>query len=238
MTPQEYVDALTTHSPGLPPFVEGVCGRIIRGKDPADFERLSDDPDRKVVMLTDAGGLAKFFGKNDYDKCVVVGHHPDHIKGKVNSGFTYKLVVFPETAAVVADWSGVFQVAQQVYPDLAPAIRQHNTVLRGSGTPAFENGRTKDFAVIEAKAGRKFMDCDDKANPDFMTYEKWKTSAQDEVAMRALLYHVFHLRELFSGNGYTYNDVGKKGVKEHLMLNCRIADIPGHVVQDMSVKLP
>lgn len=237
MNPQDYIQFLTNHS-GPPPFVQGVCGRIIRGKDPKDFERLSDDPDRKVVMLTDSGGLAKFFGKSDYEKCVVVGHHPDHIKGKVNSGYSYKLVVFPEKAAVVADWTGVFQVAQQVYPDLSVAIRQYGPVLRGNGNPVFEGGRTKDFAAIEAKAGRKFMDCDDKNHPDFMSYDNWKKSNQDDAALRALFYHTFHLKELFSGNGYTYNEVGRKGVKEYLMLNCLISDIPGHIVHDMNVKLP
>lgn len=238
MTPREYIDSLANHTKGIPPFVSGVCGRIIRGKTPEDFERLSDDPNRKVVMLTDASGLAKMFGKSDYQKLGVIGYNPDYTNQLLVKGTTFKLVVFPETSAILADWDGVFRVAQQVYPALAGAIRQHGSSLRGSGALQFVNGRTKDFADIEAKCGRKFMDCDDSAHPHFMNYDAWEKSAQDDVCLRALLYHTFYLRELFAGNGFTYNEVGKKGVNEYLMPNCPISDIPGHVVLDLNVTKP
>ena len=30
--------------------IEGLCGRILRGKTPEDFATLTDDPERKIIM--------------------------------------------------------------------------------------------------------------------------------------------------------------------------------------------
>ncbi|HLD75813.1 MAG TPA: hypothetical protein VI874_02250, partial [Candidatus Norongarragalinales archaeon] len=43
--------------------VSGLCGRIIRGKKAGDFETLTDDPDRKLVMLMGPDGLETLLGK-------------------------------------------------------------------------------------------------------------------------------------------------------------------------------
>lgn len=137
MTPQEYIDVLKTgRNPVPPPFVKGLCGRILRGKTPDHFVKLSDDPNRKVIMLTDSNGLSRFFGKSHYQMCCIVGHHPDHIKSKVNDGYTYKLVVFPESEAVVATWDGVFKVACEIYPALIPAIQQHGQPCGATASPS------------------------------------------------------------------------------------------------------
>lgn len=251
MHPQEYVDLVKTGKRPVPqPFVNGLCGRILRGRPGTDdFEKLSDDKKRLVVMLTDATGLSKFFGKTAYDMCVMIGHHPDHIKSKVEAGFVYKLVVFPENEAILATWENVFKMTAEVYPDVAPFIQQHSQALKSIVDPKsgqlspfdpiiFENQRTKAFACIEEIAGRKFMDCDKSDHADFMTHDSWQKSQKGLVDLRALLYHTLHLRELYAGDGYTYDEHGKKGVKEYLMLNKPIADIAGHVLHDLDVKLP
>lgn len=71
-----------------------------------------------------------------------------------------------------------------------------------------------------------------------MTYEAWEKSDKGLTALRALLYHTLHLRELFAGDGFTYDENGKRGVKEYLMPNKTINDIAGHVLHDLDVKLP
>ena len=41
------------------------------------------------------------------------------------------------------------------------------------------------------------------------------------IDVRAFLYHTIHLRELFSGDGFTSDEDGQKGLKEymHLIVN-------------------
>lgn len=251
MQPQEYIDAVKTGKKPVPqPFVTKLCGRILRGRPGTDdFEKLSDDKNRLVVMLTDSTGLSRFFGKTGYEMCVLVGHHPDHIKSKVEAGYVYKLVVFPENEAILATWDNVFKMTADVYPDVASYIQQHGQALKSIIDPqsgqlkvcdlvTVENQRTKAFASIEALAGRKFMDCDKSDHPLFMTHEAWQKSQKGLVELRALLYHTLHLRELYAGDGYTYNEHGQKGVKEYLMLNKPIVDIAGHVLHDLDVRLP
>ena len=47
--------------------ITGICGRILRGKSPKDFETLTDDPDRKLIMLMGGDGLERILGKSGYE---------------------------------------------------------------------------------------------------------------------------------------------------------------------------
>lgn len=228
MSPYDCIQILKRGGrPNPPPFVDGICGRILRGKTSQDFERLSDDPNRVVVMLTDSDGLAKFFGKSGYNMCITVGHHPDHIKDKVSKGFTYKLVVFPTGEATLATWDNVLAMAQQVYPDTAAAIAKHGPSLK-----------KMKFSEVELQGGYQFKDADETADPRFMSHAAFQASDKGLVALRALLYHTLHLRELYRGDGFTYDEHGKRGVPEYLLLNKRISDIAGHVLHDLDVVIP
>lgn len=224
MQPSEYIELLKT---GTKAKVEGLCGRIIRGKTPADFAHLSDDPNRKVVMLTDSEGLESLLGKVGYDMLITIGHHPDHIQKQLGAGKSYKIVVFPASSALEGTWDGVVKLTSQVYPDVAPTLKKYRPEL----------GRLP-FATIEQLAGYRFKDADDPAHPKFMTHEAFNKSSKGLVPLRALLYHTLHLRELFRGDGYTYDEKGNRGVREYLLPNVEIASIPGVVVHDLTVALP
>ena len=239
MTPQQYATILTNFNPATPvPFVEGLVGRILRGRPgqtPDEFETLTDTPQsRLVIMLTDSSGLSRFFGKTDYQKCIIVGHAPHHIQDKVSKGYVYKLVVFPETAAKLATWESVFQIARELYPDIDPALRQHKADM----VQLARVGGMAPLAPFEVQAGYKFKDADDPSDPRFMTIDAFRQSNRGLVELRALFYHTLHLRELYRGDGYTYDERGRRGVVEYLMKNCPIAQIPNHVLMDLNVVLP
>jgi hypothetical protein len=238
MTPNEYIHTLQNFGAGRAvPFVSGLCGRILRGRPnqtPDEFETLTDTPQsRIVIMLTDSNGLSRFFGKTDYQKCVIVGHAPHHIETKVKAGYVYKLVVFPETSALVGTWESVFNLTTQVYPDIASSVHQHSGEIRKMAV----SGGIAPLQPFEKDAGYLFKDVDDPAHPKFMDIDRYRQSAQSLVELRALLYHTLHLRELFRGDGYTYDEHGRMGVKEYLMRNCPIATIPGHVLINLNVSL-
>jgi len=165
MQPSEYIELLKTNRSGK---VEGLCGRIIRGKTPQCFARLSDDPNRKVVMLTDSEGLQSLLGKK---------YRP-------------------------------------------------------------EFGRIP-YSVIEQMAGYKFKDADDPKDPRFMSHENFnKRQSKGLAAVRALLYHTLHLRELFRGDGFTYDEHGNRGVREYLLPNVEVSSIDGVIVHDLTVACP
>ena len=45
--------------------------------------------------------------------------------------------------------------------------------------------------------------------------------------IRAFLYNQLYLNELFSGDGYTHEEDGSKGLPEYFMLNQRVDELPG-----------
>ena len=229
LTPEQFLKVLNLGFPLSPPPMIGnnIAGRIIRGKVDADFEKLSDDPNRKIVFLTDALGLAKMLGKSGYEMLITVGHHPDHIKKQVADGKSYKIVVFPATSSSDATWDGLIKVTGEVYPDLVSDLRNHAPVFRSSA-----------YTLFESTAGYKFHDVDDPTNPKFMSYDAYMASSRSPWELRAFMYHVLHIKELFRGDGYTYDEKGKRGVREYLIANKNISDIPGAVVGDIQVSLP
>lgn len=121
-TTQEYLDAYRTNQKIK---VEGLCGRIIRGKTPQDFV------------------------------------------SQVSQGKSYKLVVFPEAEALVADWDGMLELTSKVYPETAPYCKKYALELK-----------SWPFERYEALAGHRFKDVDDPANPKFMSFEKWQQSSK------------------------------------------------------------
>jgi len=205
---------------------EGLCGRIIRGTKPEDFETLTDDPERKLVMLMGPDGLEKLLGKDSYDMLIEIGYERDYIQRKLDEGNQFKIVVFKEGGeAVLADWFNVLRTVSKTYPEISSKIQRHLSPLKN--TP---------FSTIETAAGYDFSEVDKngKEDPYFMTYEKYKTSPDTLVAARAFLYFTVHLRELFHGDGYTYTADGDKGLMEYIVANKELSEIGDHIIIDIN----
>lgn len=215
---------------GISAEVEGICGRIIRGKSPNDFLTLTDDPSRKIVMLLDPEGLQKMVGKTGYEMLIEVGYEPDYLRHKVEEGNAFKVVVFPEGgAAKLATWDNTLDMVGEVYPDVAAKIKKHRAALK-----------SMPFAEIERQTGFKFLDVEKAGNSDprFMTYERFEKSAGTLPEARAFLYFSVHLRELYSGDGWTYKDNGQRGVREYIIPNKPISELGESEMVDIKVDLP
>jgi hypothetical protein len=145
MKPQEFLRVVNSKNTNVK--VDDLCGRIIRGKFYEDFETLTDDPSRLVVMLTDSEGLQSLIGKSGYQMLLTIGHHPEHILDKLRNGYSYKLVVFPSTSAILGTGENVLKMASEVYPSIAEDCKRHAPTLMA-----------KKFAEIEFAAGYRFMD--------------------------------------------------------------------------------
>jgi nicotinamidase-related amidase len=215
-------------SPGLQ--CTGLSGRIIRGTKPEDFSTLSDDPDRQVVMLVGSDGLQKLLGKTGHDMLVEIGYESDYIRRKVGEGNRFKLVVFPDgSPARLATWDNVAAIVEEIYPDVAPILRLHMSELSNM-----------TFDKIEALAGFDFSEVDKngKADPRYMTHERFRNSAGTLVNTRAFLYFTLHLRELYTGDGYTKTHDGRRGLMEYIVPNRPLSEFDGIEVVDIQVTLP
>ena len=222
-----YVDAVRH---GTQQKVTGLCGRIIRGKKPADFLTLTDDPDRKLVLLMGPDGLEKLLGKSGYDMLVEIGYETAYIDRKVAEGNQFKLIVFPEGGpAKLATWVNVIDVVCDVYPSIAAKLNRHRDSLAKVPFGEIERLAGFDFSVAD-KAG--------PTDPRYMTEERFRQSAGTLVDARAFLYFTVHLRELFSGDGYTYTADGRQGLMEYIVPNVPIADLGPHEIIDLTITLP
>ena len=223
-TVTEYADAFTT---GEPVQVEQLCGRIVRGLCETDFQSLTDDARRKIVLITGPDGLAKMPGQDGYDILHTIGYSPHHIEDLVQQGMQFKLAVFPESkVARAATWDNILDITGMAYPEAREDLLAHTDSLR-----------TTPYADIEQEAGYRFHDVK-KGDERYMTYERFLASPRDLTAARAFLYFSVHLRELYSGDGYTYTPSGERGLQEYAILNQPLRELGNHALLDVAVELP
>lgn len=230
----------------------GLCGRIIRGRQPEDFTTLTDDPNRKLVMMLGPDGLRKLLGKSGYEMLVAVGYDLPYITRKVrDEGNQFKLVVLPlgGTPVLKATWKNVIEIAAQTYPEAAVDFRISLAQLRRLKTPSSPGWTMADWEWFERIVGFDFSEVDKIGASDyrFLTFERFRvltafrhlmTKTDWAFAVRAFLYFSLHLRELFAGNGYTYDARGKKGMSEYIVPNRPLADLGFYAILDLDVKIP
>lgn len=211
---------------GVPPGKAlPVVGRIIRGKREQDFETLTDDPTRKIVMLFDESGMHKLIGLSTRDMLLhVAGYDPDYLQHKIDEGNAFRLAVFEASGATLATWDGVMQVVADAYPDIAGMLVRHHGMLA-----------SMPFDEIQEAAGFRFLDIEKAgaSDPRYMTYERYRASRGTLIETRLFLYFTLHFRELFAGDGYTYSANGERGDREYLVKNQPIAALSGAQVVEL-----
>lgn len=236
----KYVQALATKTLGC---TTDLCGRLIRGKKPEDFVTLSDDPDRKLIMLMGADGLETLLHCScGHAMLEAIGYETTYIRRKVLEGNQFKLVVCNATAspARLATWKGVAAAVAEAYPpEIAQKVYSCLPALQNLRTPASEGWSITDFESLEKLAGFDFSKIDEAGKEDhrFMTPERYLLSSGDLIATRAFLYFSCHLRELFAGNGHTYDTLGRRGMLEYICPNIEIARLGEHALIDINVSL-
>ncbi|MFA5124619.1 MAG: hypothetical protein WC473_02210 [Patescibacteria group bacterium] len=211
----------------------GVLGRIIRGKSPKDFETLTDDPTRKLILLTDPLALKAMVGVPAFDLLLRVGWDFPYAVGKIKDGFHVKLVVFHEGGnALLCTWDNMITLVGKAYPEIAQKIRRW--------LPELKKLDFRKFNEIEQAYGCDMsqVDHDGSTNQQYMTVERYKTADDTLVNARAFLYFTVHLRELFAGDGSTRDSLGNIGVKEYMALNCPISELQDAVLIDLKPELP
>ena len=230
---EDYLQALQN---GEVVNVEGLCGRIIRGKKPEDFKTLTDDPTRLVVMPMDETGLETLLGKSGYEMLVAIGYEEDYIRHKVEDGNDFKLVIFPAGEdAKLATWGNVIEVVAEAYSDYPEVGQMLNA--QGHSLKDLDHRNFDDFEE-HVNLDCSEIDKDGSSNSNYMTLERFLDSDGSWEDCRLFLYFSVHLRELFAGDGWTRTKDGQKGVKEYLMPNKEISSLNGAKIIDIDIELP
>ncbi|MFX1450526.1 MAG: hypothetical protein ACFFCM_06775 [Promethearchaeota archaeon] len=209
--------------------ISGIMGKITRGKKPNDFETLTHDPKRRIVMIMGPDGLEHILGKSGFETLVEIGYTQDHIHHLVDQGFQFKLVIFlPSKSCLLATWENAAKLASEVYPKVKNKIYSKLDGLQRIPFEQIEKDSSLIWGEIE-KIG--------ESNLNFITYRRFKQSKGTLIDVRAFFYYTLHFRELFSGDGYIYNQNGEKRSKEYICLNQKLKKFKDYRLVDMEVSL-
>lgn len=206
-----------------------LSGRIIRGMEPEHFERLCFDPNRRLTFLMGEDGFNVLKGKTGYEMLKAIGYTHEFIEQIVKKGNQFKIIVFSEEIEVkLATWENFFLLASEAYPEFAADLLRHSEALQ-----------LLSFEDFEAAAGFSFDQVKIIGEKDerFMTYERYLHSNRDLLATRAFLYFTLSLKELYSGDGYTYDDQGNRGLQEYLVLNKKLLELGAYSLIDIQIEI-
>lgn len=213
-----------------PGGISGIQGRFIRMA-PGQPDALTDDPDRRVVFLVNAETCVNLIGLSGYEVCITIGWLADYTRDKVNAGYRFAFVTFPENECKLGTWDNVLDEVEALYPEVARKLAKHRAALRKMTTSSIKE--------IEGRLGYRFIDADkNKSDPRFMTIARYAAAADTADSARAFLYHTVHLKELFYGDGWTRNNQGQRGCEEFIMGARPMNDLGEHFVADIHVTVP
>lgn len=207
-------------------------GRILHGRTAQDFRTLTDKPGRRTrVMTLGPDGLEALLGRDHLEMLTKVVCYTDTYIRRlvVDQEEMFKLVVFSVGTddAPEATWDNVVQVVTHDFPQLS-----------GKLFAALPGLKSMTFSELQEQAGFNFADADQEGHPSFMTGERLAVCAGSPGEVRAFLYHIQHLRELFSGDGYTYTQAGERVVKEYMAPNQPLSRLGEHLLIDLTIDLP
>lgn len=213
---------LTTHK------IEGISGRIVRGT-PNYFENLKFDSHSKLVFLMGPDGLEQLGNKSGYEMLLMIGYTPEYIEHFITQGSIVKLALFPPGLdARVATWGNLLALAGEAYPEIHDDLLRHKEALE---LLAFES--------FEAAAGYRFGEVQKIGLTDerYMTYDRYLASSRGLLETRSFLFFTLRLNELFSGDGYTYDFEGNRGVKEYVTLASKLNEFKDFLLLHIEAEL-
>ncbi|MFX1573628.1 MAG: hypothetical protein ACFFB0_12830 [Promethearchaeota archaeon] len=209
--------------------ITDIMGKITRGKTSKDFKTLTHDPTRKIVMLMGSDGLERILGNSGLETLVEIGYTQDHIHHLINQGFKFKLVIFNAVSScLLATWDNTAKLASKVYPKAKKKIYNKLEELTQVSFEKIEKESSMIWGEID-KIGT--------SDPNFMTYKRFKQSKGTLIDVRKFFYFTLHFRELFSGDGFTYNQKGEKTLKEYICLNQKLKNFSDYRLIDIEISI-
>lgn len=231
--------------------VTGIVGRILRGKDPADFETITNDiqrdgnynpirdaagnviPNRMLGLCVDANACGDLIGLagNTYAMLKSVGYSQTDVEHYAAEGLDWKLVVFEDNGSsltTLATWDNIIDLAAKLYPQVSHLLVQFRDTLQ-----------TLSFADIVRMSGEPIWIPRISSEKAFMSPERLLRSRGTVVDVRRFFFDTLQLRELYRGDGWTYNAAGVRGVPEYFVPSVPLTKLGKYELIDLPpLRLP
>lgn len=238
MDPQEYINLIKTQQKVPSYKVQGICTRIIRiGHFSHRLKLSGDDPNRKIVFVSNAKASYSFIGKSGYECLIQIGYPKEWICDELlppgPNHRDFELIVFPETSCVSATWDNFLNVIANVYPQVKRDCKKHAKKLISLG----RQSRDKGWSYYNKMLGYD-IDMQKKGMKTYMTLENYLTSPRDIAHFRAFLAHTCYANKYYSGDGWTHDENGERQSEEFVMADALIDDIDGVARYVMEVEAP
>ncbi len=210
----------------------GRYGRIIRLHPSMKTPAMTEEADRRVVMVMGPSGLKSIADKPALTMLSSIGYTKAYVKRKLAEGFTFHLLTFPKPTSpktrvgkpssgkhrelAVATWKNTLAAISAAYPEIAHLVKLHTGELKRTSFGSFEEQAGFSFAAVD-KTGA--------SDPRFMNLSRLLDSPGSACDLRRFLYHVTRLSELYNGDGRTRTEEGDPGVREYIMANRPLTEL-------------
>lgn len=198
---------------------ENIYGRILKGKAEKDFETLSNDSNRKIIFLMDHKALQKVICLPVHEMLKQVGYTQDYIDQLEKEGYKFRLVLFSKDAqsGLPATWDNLMHLLKMTYP----------ASVMDRIAPYFSDLKSTPFQEIQNQAASLFSAVNkDKKHPEYMSVDKFLADNEPTLwKARAFLYYNVRLTELYSGDGFSYDESGKRLEPEFIAPNVPLKDL-------------
>lgn len=203
--------------------VQGLVGRVLRGKTDSDFSNLSPDPNRRIIMFLDSSGLQSFLGLSGYQILIKIGYDAKSIADYLQDGVYFKLVVAPAQSKILAaTWNNLGVLITEAYPKVAHKVIHHLPILeKHSGPDGYKKIMTTIADTYQAKMTEE----------ELFFGQLWQ--------IRKFLHDVINLNSLYMGDGFTYSQNADgsvvRGVSEYFSVNAPISTLEKAKLADVVV---
>jgi hypothetical protein len=201
--------------------VQNLVGRVLRGTLLSEFEYLSPDVNRKLIMFMDSEGLEKLIGKSSIEILETIGYPKQYIEDLLSKNTKFKLLVTTKGEKILrGTWDNLLILVKQLWSS--------------TRIPEYLERNLDELKKHSNKQGwKKIMEKKELGFSNKMTSEELDKRKGELWEVRLFLNDVLNLNELFSGDGYTYNDRGEKGLAEYFSINQPISNLGDYKLIDL-----
>ena len=217
-TPDEYIKKFNNFNNTDVSISDKLVGRVLRGSISDDFLKLSPDENRKLIMFMDSTGLQQLLGKDTRTILQIIGYPEDYMKQLFTNKTQFKLVVATKGDNIVSGtWDNLLKLVKDVYGKTSKVSEALEKNLGSLKKIKFDDIMKQK---VDAFSGK-------------MTQQELEERKGDLWEIRMFLKDVLNLNKLYSGDGYTYNDKGERGVKEYFSKNMELTQLGDYSLMDL-----
>ena len=225
-TPDEYIKNFNNTDVSIS---DNLVGRVLRGSNDIDFLKLSPDENRKLIMFMDSTGLQQLLGKDTRTILQIIGYPEDYMEQLFTNKTQFKLVVATKGDNIVSGtWDNLLKLVKDAYGETSKVSKALEKNLESLKTIKFDDIMKQKDSVFSGKMTQQELEKRVEKR-----VEKRDGNLCNLWEIRMFLNDVLNLNKLYSGDGYTYNDKGERGVPEYFSKNMELTQLGEYSLMDL-----